>query len=81
MSQAVLIAAQRAGAALPDAAVTRVARWSATVARGLVAQAEASDDVALLSHGYDHVVTIHEVVSCLSDQRSAVTDGIKMASR
>jgi thioesterase domain-containing protein len=57
-SQAVVTAAERAGAQLPDAGVTRVARWAATVARGIVADVEAADAVALLSHGFDHVAPL-----------------------
>jgi hypothetical protein len=54
-TQAVQRAATRHGAELPDAAVTRVARWAATVARGIVAARDAHDDVVLLAHGFDHV--------------------------
>jgi hypothetical protein len=62
-SQAVLHAAERGGAALPDAGVTRVARWAATVARGIVADSDARTDVVLLSHGFDHVAELSRLVA------------------
>lgn len=54
-TQAVVHAAERGGAQLPDTAVTRVARWAATVARGIVADRDAEEDLDLLRHGCDHV--------------------------
>ena len=65
-SQAVIHAAERAGCALPDAAVTRVARWAATVARGIVADgvdATAHADVVLLGHGFDHVEPLARLIA------------------
>jgi hypothetical protein len=62
-TQAVVRAAERGGAELPDTAVTRVARWAATVARGIVASQEAHDDVVLLGHGFDHVEPLARVVA------------------
>ncbi len=62
-AQAVVHAAERGGAELPDAGVTRVARWAATIARGIVADRDARDDVALLSHGFDHVAELSRLVA------------------
>ena len=65
-SQAVIHAAERAGCELPDTAVTRVARWAATVARGIVADEvdmTAHDDVILLGHGFDHVEHLARLIA------------------
>jgi hypothetical protein len=62
-SQAVVLAAGRDGAELPDATVTRVARWAATVARGIVADRDALADVAFLGHGFDHVEQLAHVIA------------------
>ncbi len=53
-SQAVVDAAARGGAALPDDAVTRVARWAATIARGIVADVDAVADVLVFGHACEH---------------------------
>lgn len=52
--QAVIGAAERAGVELPDDAVTRVARWATTVARGIVAEHGAEPDVIVLGHACEH---------------------------
>ncbi len=53
-SVAVTTAAARDAAELPDAAVTRVARAAATIARGIVAGGAAADEVAFLLIGFRH---------------------------
>ena len=61
--QAVTHAAERCGAELPNGAVTRVARWAATVARGVVADRAAHDDVLLIGHGCDHIADLARLVA------------------
>ncbi len=53
-STAVVHAAERAGLEVPDAAVTRVARAAATIARGIVADEPAVAEVAFLRTGFRH---------------------------
>lgn len=53
-SSTVLHAAERAGIELPDAAVTRVARAAATIARGIVADDAAAAEVRFLRAGFRH---------------------------
>jgi hypothetical protein len=53
-STAVTGAAARAGAPLPDPAVTRVARAAATIARGLVAETNVAAELAFLLQGFRH---------------------------
>ena len=60
--QAVLAAAARAGMSLPDDAVTRVARWATTVARGIVAEHGAQDDVIVLGHACEHHAELADVL-------------------
>ncbi len=62
-TQAVLRAAERGGAALPETGVTRVARWAATVARGIVAERDAQADVELLAHGFDHIPPLASLIA------------------
>ncbi len=62
-SQVVVLAAARGGAALPDDTVTRVARWAATVARGMVATADTAHDLWVLSHACAHNESLARALS------------------
>ena len=53
--------AARAGVQLPDASVTRVARWADTVARAIVAADETVVDLRLLTQGAEHVSVLADV--------------------
>jgi hypothetical protein len=54
-AQAVLTAAERAGIALPDRDVTRVARSAATLSRGLVAGMAGAQSVQFLAAGWQRI--------------------------
>jgi hypothetical protein len=54
-AQAVLTAAERAGIALPDCDVTRVARSAATLSRGLVAGMAGAPSVQFLATGWQRI--------------------------
>jgi hypothetical protein len=58
VAQAVLASAERAGMALPDANVTRVARSAATIARGCIAGFVVEDAVQFLAGGWRHVLGV-----------------------
>lgn len=61
-ARAVTGVAERGGVALPDAAVTRVARAAATIARGIVADREAAYEVAFLLKGFRHARPVAALV-------------------
>ena len=74
-SELVVGIARRAGAELPDTAVTRVARWADTVARGIVAQAAARADLEVLGHACDHIDALAPLTLSLVDDPTGESSG------
>lgn len=77
-SELVVDIARKAGAELPDTAVTRVARWADTVARGIVADVAARSDLEVFGHACEHIDALASVT--LSDDYG-VSGAFSMAVR
>ena len=68
-SDVVVDVARRAGVLLPDTGVTRVARWADTIARGIVADVDAVDDLEVLRHACEHVDSLATATLSLVEDR------------